>query len=82
MRQSSDPQFAQILNRVREGKQTDQDIKEIKALAKTDTSVWQNGFVNVYLTNHRVNLENERCIAALKEELNIDIVVINAKDSA
>ena len=36
VRQSSDPDFAQLLNRVREGQQTDNDVIQIKALANTD----------------------------------------------
>jgi len=38
VRQCSDPEFAQILNRVREGKHTDDDVIQIKALADTDTT--------------------------------------------
>ena len=33
--QSSDPDFAQLLNRVWEGQQTDKDVIQIKALANT-----------------------------------------------
>ena len=36
--QSSDPHFAQLLNRLREGKHTQEDIDDIKALTNTDTS--------------------------------------------
>ena len=39
VRQSSDPDFAQLLNRVREGQQTDNDVIQIKALANTDTTL-------------------------------------------
>ena len=78
VRQSGDPEFAEILNRVREGEQTDADITEIKALERTDTTMWPNGFTKVYLTNQLANMENERCITALKT----DTIVINAKDSA
>ena len=35
--QSSDPDFAQLLNGVREGQQTNSDVFQIKALANTDT---------------------------------------------
>ena len=37
-RQSSDPKFAQILNRIRESSHTDDDIRGIKSLANKDTS--------------------------------------------
>ena len=36
--QSSDPDFAQLLNRVWEGRQTNNDVIQIKALAKNDTA--------------------------------------------
>ena len=47
--QSSDPDFAQLLNRVREGQQTDNDVIQIKALANTDTATWSDE--KVYLTS-------------------------------
>ena len=37
VQQSSDPDFAQLLNRVREGQQTNSDVFRIKALVITDT---------------------------------------------
>ena len=40
VRQSSDPDFAQLLNRVQEGQQTINDVIQIKALANTDTATW------------------------------------------
>ena len=49
VRQSSDPDFAQLLNRVREGQQTDNDVIQIKALANTDTATWSDE--KVYLTS-------------------------------
>ena len=78
LRQSSDPDFAEILNRVREGEHTDDDVENIEALAETNTSTWPNGFVKVYITNHRSNIDNEQCMSALEET----ILIINAKDSA
>ena len=38
--QSSDPDFAQLSNRVRECQQTDNDVIQIKALANADTATW------------------------------------------
>ena len=77
VRQSSDPEFAQMLNRIREGKQTDDDVMQIKALADTDTSDWPNEFVKLYLTNHLAARENEECIA----NLNSEIFEMKAEDS-
>ena len=51
VRQSSDPDFAQLLNRVREGQQTDNDVIQIKALANTDTATLPDEFVKVYLNS-------------------------------
>ena len=45
VRQSSDPEFAAILNRVREGKQTDDDLTKIVELENTVTSNWPHEYV-------------------------------------
>ena len=74
--QSSDPDFAQLLNRVREGQQTDNDVIQIKALANTDTATWPDEFVKVYLNNYLAGQENEDCIGKLDSE----VVVIKAQD--
>ena len=77
VRQSSDPDFAQLLNRLREGKQTDDDVIQIKALANTNTSTWPDEFVRVYLNNYLAGQENEKSIAQLDSE----VFVIKAEDS-
>ena len=82
MKQSSDPEFVQILDRIREGSHTDDDICEIKSLANTYTSHWTNGFVKIYLTNRLANIENERCIKKLRIELERDDIFIYTKDLA
>ena len=76
VRQSSDPDFAQLLNRVRKGQQTDNDVIQIKALANTDTATWPDEFVKVYLNNYLAGQENEDCIGKLDSE----VVVIKAQD--
>ena len=63
--QSSDPDFAQLLNRVQEGQQTDNDVIQIKALANTDTATWSDEFVKAYLNNYSAGQENEDCIRKL-----------------
>ena len=65
VRQSSDPDFSQLLNRVREGKQTDDDVIQIKALANRNISTWIDEFVRVYLNNYLAGKENEESIARL-----------------
>ena len=52
IRQSSDPDFVQLLNRVGEGQQTNNDVIQIKALANTDTATWPDEFVKIYLNNY------------------------------
>ena len=51
VRHSSAHAFSQILNRIREGSSTNDDIRKTKYLANRDTSHWLNDFVKVYLTN-------------------------------
>ena len=58
-RQSSDPDFAQLFNRLREGQQTDNDVIQIKALPNTDIATWPDEFVKVYLKK-RLDLRAKR----------------------
>ena len=76
VRQSSDPDFAPLLNRVREGQQTDNDVIQIKALANADTATWPDEFVKVYLNNYLAGQGNEDCIGKLDSK----VVVIKAQD--
>ena len=73
--QSSDPDFAQLLNRVREGQHTN-DLTQIKALANTNTATWPDEFVKVYLNNYLAGKENDSSIRKLDSE----IVVFRAQD--
>ena len=57
--QSSGPDSAQLLNRVQEGQQTNNDVIQIKALANTDTGTWPDEFVKVKLNNYLASQENE-----------------------
>ena len=74
VRQSSDPEFSQLLNRLLEGKQTNMDVIQIEALANTNTSTWPNEFVKLYLNNYLAGQENEASIA----QLNSDVLVFKA----
>ena len=64
--QSSDPDFAHLLNRILEGQQTDNDAIQTKALANADTATWPDKFVKIYLKNYLVSQENEDCICKLE----------------
>ena len=59
VQQSSDPDSAQLLNRVQEGQQTNNEVIQIKALANTVTASWPDEFVEVYLNNYLAGQENE-----------------------
>ena len=52
VQQNSDPDFAQLLNRIRVGQETNNDVIQINALASTDTASWPDEFVKVYLSNY------------------------------
>ena len=57
--QSSEPDFAQLRNRVCDCQLTNNDVIQIKALANADTATWPDEFVKVYLTNYLAGQENE-----------------------
>ena len=77
VRQISDPEYASILSRIREGTQTDDDLDQIMDLANTDTTHWPNEYVKLYLTNYLAGRENDEAIV----KLNSEIFTIRAKDS-
>ena len=68
VRQSSDPEFADVLSRVCEGNHTPKDIEKIKALEDTDTSNWQEKAVSLYLTNYLAGKENEKALKQINNE--------------
>ena len=51
VRQAEDPEFANILNRVREGKQTPTDCQSLEQLNYTDVSNWPYEPIKLYSTN-------------------------------
>ena len=77
VRQSSDLQFAEMLKRIREGKQTEEDIEEIKKLKDTNTSLWSEKVTKLFLTNHLANQDNIQTMESLGET----VYTFNAKDS-
>ena len=74
--QGSDSDFTQLLSRVREGQQTNNDVIQVKALANTDTSTGPDEFVKVYRNSYLAGQENEDCIGKLTSE----VIVIKAQD--
>ena len=77
VRQSSDPEFAEMLNRIHVGKHTENDVMQIKASSDTDITGWPNEGVKLNVTNQLAGLENEKSIA----KLNSEVFVIQAQDS-
>ena len=82
VRQSSDPAFAELLNRLREGNQTEEDIQQIKLLEHTDDSGWPKDHVRLYITNDLKNKHDDRCMKRLLEDdSERRMHVFHAKDS-
>ena len=77
VRQSSDLDFAKLLNRVREDQHANDDLTQVIALANTNTATWFDEFVEVYLNNDLADKENDSSIRKLDSE----IVVFKAQDS-
>ena len=79
VRQKGDPDFADILSRVRTGTDTmtDDDIMKLKELEKTPTENFPEDTIHLYFTNAQVGNYNEIRLA----KLNIPKITIHAKDS-
>ena len=77
VQQSSDSDFALLLNRVPEGQHTNDDLTQVKALANTNTATWPDEFVKVCLNNYVAGKENDNSICKLDSE----IVVFKAQDN-
>ena len=52
-------------------------MNQIKYLANTDTALWPDKFVKVYLNNYLAGQENEGCIG----KLNPEVVLFKVQDS-
>ena len=50
VRQSSDPSFAKLLNRVRIGEHNDTDVKAIHDMEDTDVTSWPEHHLTAYMT--------------------------------
>ena len=65
VRQSSDPEFVDILSRVREGKHTSADIEKVEALKDNDSSTRPEKCANFYLASYLAAKENANLIEQL-----------------
>ena len=65
VRQVSDPEFAGILSRIREGKQTKEDCDEMEKLNCTDISEWPKDRVKLFTKNNQAGLSNEESIKSI-----------------
>ena len=79
VRQNNDPEFALLLNRLREGNHTHDDIEQMKELETTDISAWPEEVAHLFITNHLANTHNESCLSRLHRSQN-RIYTCNAKD--
>ena len=75
--QSNDPDFTQLLNRLRERQQTIRGVFKVIALANTNVATWPVESVKVYLYNYLSGQESEACIG----ELDSEVAVIKAQDN-
>ena len=66
--QNCDPEFAALLNKMREGNHTYEDIEYINSLSKTDTTNWPANSCKLYMINRLVNMENEKHLNEFQRE--------------
>ena len=71
VRQKTDPEFAEILSRVRIGQTTDADIDALKQLQNTSTDHFPQDALHIYLTNKQVSEYNYLKIDSLVEKITI-----------
>ena len=82
VRQIGDPHFAQLLNRLREDNQTNEDIEDIKAMEHVDISAWPEDHVCLYLTNNLKDKHNNASMnKLLEEDASRKLYTFNAIDS-
>ena len=67
VRQSGDPEFAELLNRLREGNHTQADIEKIQSFEHTDTTEWPENFMKMYVTNNLKDQQNEKSLKSLQD---------------
>lgn len=67
VRQKKDPNFAQLLSRVRLGQQTDNDIQEIKSLKGNDTL--HKDCLSIFLTNVLKDIYNSKELQLLTTDI-------------
>ena len=67
VRQSGDPEFAELLNRLRKGNQTKEDVQFIETLSETDTTTWPEDHCKLYITDRLTDNENQRNLKKLQD---------------
>ena len=73
--QSNNPGFAQLLNRVWEGQQANDDLIQLKGLANTNTATWPDEFVKVYLNKYAAGKEkNDNSILKFLRQISKQIL--------
>ena len=77
VRQVEDTQLAELLSRVRVGKQTKDDIAFLSSMEHTNTQNWPAHHVKLFITNALADEHNNATLNSLPSEK----IVIKAKDS-
>ena len=82
VRQSNDPEFARLLNRLREDNHTKDDLQKIHSLEGNDESNWPKDHIKVYITNHLKEKHNVVSTEKLLlEDADRVLYTFQAKDS-
>ena len=68
MRHNGDTGFESLLDRIREGNETQDDIEFVKSLSKTDVSNWPDNYCKLYITNRLKDIENQIYLAKVKQD--------------
>ena len=77
VRQVEDKRLAELLSRVRVGKQTEEDITFLSSMEHTDTQNWPDHHVRLFITNALADDHNSSTLNSLPSEK----ILIEAKDS-
>ncbi|XP_069125440.1 uncharacterized protein [Argopecten irradians] len=77
VRQKGDPEFAEILSRIRVGQIEDQDVTDLHLLENTDTATFPSDVVHLFFTNKQTTDYNE----AKLHSFDTPFITVLAQDS-
>lgn len=76
VRQKGDPEFAEILSRIRIGQIEDKDVESLQLLKNTDTSSFPGDVVHVFFTNKQAAVYNSEKL----QSLGCPVISVRAQD--